>query len=302
MRTTVLIPLHDSARWREIVAANVERLAPHAKILISDATCLDDSFEWLRAKFGDVSTIEWLGARDLAAGWVAHCNDLLSRVTTEFAMWLEHDDDVDADWVLSAERALDAEPDAVLAVGRLWRLRTEDGDTPFGFPIDLHKPFASPDVGERIREAISISVKKDRRALWSAFRGVFRAKQAVPFPETDHADGYNSDPLWAISMLAIGRFVSAGGTYKKRLHETNNSRLWTSLSVGRNFRAVGLPWALAPLPADLRERLIAERWADEVELLSQQLDIVLARKREVEHSFSWRITRPLRWLGKRFQR
>jgi len=299
MRTTILIPLHASARWREVVAGNIERLAPHAKILISDATGLDDSLDWLRARFGGLSHIEWLGPRKNAVGWVAHCNDLLGRVTTEFAMWLPHDDDADADWIVSAERALDAEKDAVLAIGKTSRIRMENGETPTGFLIELHKPFTSPDMSERVREAILISLKKDRRALWTAFHGVFRSKQAVPLPET--GDGIKADILWAISMLAIGRFVPTEAIFRKRLHADNTSSLWPSLPIDRNWRAVALPQALAHLPDDMRVKLIAERWAFEVETLSRQLDVVLTRKREVEHSVSWQITRPLRWLARRFR-
>ena len=96
MRTTVLIPLHRSEPWFEVVSRNLRTLAPVANLVVSDATGSDDTWERLRARHADLP-ITWLGTRPLEPGWVAHCNDLLARTDTELAMWLPHDDDLTAD-------------------------------------------------------------------------------------------------------------------------------------------------------------------------------------------------------------
>jgi hypothetical protein len=84
-RTTVAIPLHASARWFDVIGANLDRLAGHARLVVSDPTGLDDTLSRLRIGREHVDGIEWRTTAT-APGWVAHCNALLAEATTEYFM------------------------------------------------------------------------------------------------------------------------------------------------------------------------------------------------------------------------
>ena len=89
MRTTVSIPLHASATWIDTVVEDVRQLAPVARVVVSDATGLDDALDRVRAAVAEsagADDVVWLGPRPLEPGWVAHANDLLARATTDYVM------------------------------------------------------------------------------------------------------------------------------------------------------------------------------------------------------------------------
>jgi hypothetical protein len=309
VRTTVLVPLHASTRWTQVVAGNIERLAPHARLVVSDAAGLDDGLDRLRAQVGDLPDCEWLGPRPLAPGWVPHCNDLLSRATTEFVMWLPQDDEVDADWIQLAEKALDADPGAVLALGLLRSLEAEDRANPSTIAIAPHEPFAAPEVEDRVREALGVCIRGRVGLLGAAFRGVFRRDRGVPLPAALAPEGAWADVLWALSMLAVGSFTPTGAIYWKRWYAGNTHGRWPDLLADKDLRAQALPRALEQLPAGMRERLLAECWASEADLLRGQLDHAL-RLRQVSvirrgvgrmiHRFPW--LRRLREYATRWSR
>jgi hypothetical protein len=265
VRTTVLIPLHASERWLPVVTGNIERLAPHARLMVSDATGLDDALPRLRERLGDLTEIEWLGPRPLPPGWVAHCNDLVERASSELAMWLPHDDDVDPPWVSLGERALDADPAAVLALGSVRSLErdergVDDRAVPSRNVLDPHPPFLAGDPAERVREALQICLHGRRGLLGMAFRGVFRRASAVPLPDVRQSGAW-ADVLWAIEMLGVGRFAATEAVYWKRWYAGNTHGGWADPRTEPLFRAELLPAALAPLPPGDRLRVTGSAWA-----------------------------------------
>ncbi len=183
-RTTVSIPLHASAPWVDVVVGNVERLAGVARVVVSDATGADDALERVRDAVGTRPGVEFLGPRSLAAGWVAHSNDLLSRASTPYVMWLPHDDDIDADWVVAAERELDAHPDAVLAVGAVGSVVDRDGMVEHSGRIELDPRLTGGDAGTRMLAGGLEWLGGRGCPLGLLFRSVARREAAVPLPTT----------------------------------------------------------------------------------------------------------------------
>ena len=286
MRTSVLIPLHASGaagcRWS---AATSQRLAPHAHLVVSDATGLDEALPRLRQRFAHLADVEWLGPRPLPPGWVAHCNDLAERTPSELLMRMPHDDEVDATWVTSGERALDTDPTAVLALGSLRSLErdehgVDDRSIPSGNVLDPHPPFLERDPETRVREALRICLHGRRGLLGTAFRGVFRRESALPLPEVPN--GAWADMLWAVSVLATGRFATTEAIYWKRWYAGNTHRERADPRTERSFRAELLPAALTPLPAEVRSRVLSSAWAEDAawyEARTDQLE-TLAQARE----------------------
>ena len=307
MRTTVLIPLHASAPWLPVVAGNIERLAPHARLLVSDATGVDDTLGRLRERFFDLTDIEWVGPRPLRSGWVAHCNDLVHRAATEFVMWMPHDDEIDADWVTLGEGALDATPGAVLALGWLHSLEGEDRATddrrpPARAPLHTHVPFCDIEPETRALAAVEECLHGNTARLGAAFRGVYRRETAVPLPDTG-PDGAWADILWAIGMLTVGAFTPTDASYRKRWHAGNTHGDWADPRKEDSFRREVLPHALGRLAPEVREVVLATSWSNEATRTADQLAQLRRRlrsaqaaadavRRAFEASASWRLTAP----------
>ncbi|MDO7882598.1 hypothetical protein [Antiquaquibacter soli] len=219
MRTTVAIPLFRSSEWLDVVERNVRRLQGVARIIVSDPLASDDSLEVLRERLADLD-VQWLGTRPIEPGWVPHCEELRQRSTTEFFMWLPHDDDIDADWVRSGERALDSEPAAILALGSV---RSADG----GREIPVSPAFQRDSAADRVRSALAEVSSGDVQLLGAAYRGVFRREQAVELPRAIPGDQW-SDVLWAVRMLTRGSFAATNAVYVKRWHDANTHGNWTN--------------------------------------------------------------------------
>ena len=96
---TIAIPLHKSSQYKDIVLGNIDRLAGHCKIILSDCTEEDSLFKDLEIQFRTVKNVRTIGKRNMGVGWLPHWNDLMNEVETEFFMWLSHDDEIDLDWV-----------------------------------------------------------------------------------------------------------------------------------------------------------------------------------------------------------
>jgi hypothetical protein len=293
-RTTVAIPLHASARWFEVVDANLERLAGQAHLVVSDPTGLDDTLARLRAKWEHVDGIEWRTA-PTAPGWVAHCNALLAEATTEFFMWLPHDDEIGPEWIVEAERVLQRDTSVILAVGEITPV---EGGVEFPF----NEAFASTDREARVAAALADLVRGRAVTLGLLFRSVFRRVDASGLPDSEWAD-----VPWAIAMLASGGVAQMDAVYRKRWHPSSVSAQWSPMLVAPGFRSMQIARAVSRLGASAPD-LLARAWEDEVTPMVARgaaLDAKLAAL-EVEltalrRTRSWRITAPLRRLRARLR-
>ncbi|MEQ9094298.1 MAG: glycosyltransferase family A protein, partial [Miltoncostaeaceae bacterium] len=274
LATTVAIPLHRGLPWVDSVVGNIARLRGHARLIVSDVHEHDGALEEVRRRVDAGPDLILVGRRDLAAGWVAHCNDLLARATTPLFMWLPQDDEIDAGWIARCEAALGAHPAAVLAHGVLVGVDAE-GLQHRGEVIAPSGHLADPALDGRLHAAGRFLVDAPA-PLGIAFRGVFRREWACPLPAGD-ADGEWGDLLWALAMLLRGPFVEApGAAYRKRYRPDGEHTWWTPTArppglVPAVLRALvdagpaeHLPAALAALWAGDREARIASLdWAEE---------------------------------------
>lgn len=306
-RTTVAIPLHASAPWLAVVEGNIRRLASYARIVVSDASGADDALEHLRQQCADVPGIVWR-TTPAPPGWIGHCNTLLSEARSEFFMWLPHDDDVSADWIAEAERALDADPSAVLAVGVV-EAYTADGRFAT-FEIDPRTLDA--DLECRLAGVADHWVNGDLSSLGAAFRGVFRREVAPPLPQLDDLGSWG-DLLWAGEFLKRGRFAAIESRYLKRYHSGNTHPSWVKLREDPRLRSQVIPELLAAVSPEVALRAACHVW--EKERLERSAEVALLKSHLVaseqllrdtaaafRSSTSWRVTRPARAIGRLLKR
>lgn len=214
---TVLVPLHRSAPEFGCVDENLRRLAPHVRIVVSDATGEDDTLERLRSLWADHPNVSFVGSRPLEPGWVAHYVDLLDRCATPWFMWLPHDDEIDVDYVERCLDAAESESGAIGAFGRIHSIVGEGLD-------DIRHPVC-PDrvIGGSTEAAVEIV---RRWNLGVAFRGVFRKDLVGPIRSTTVDDEW-ADLVWVFGLLVHGRLVSEPtAVYRKRHHRGTTHAAW----------------------------------------------------------------------------
>ena len=235
MRTTVLIPLHRSSRYVEAVAGNVARLAGLARVVVSDATELDDSLAQLRARV-TAPGVCWLGARPITPGWVAHCNDLQSRVTTPYTMWLPHDDEIGPEWIVESEARLEERPDAIGACGSIREIDPIAGND---LPAQafLAEAFSAPEVGERRAAARDFVEAGDLARLGLLFRAVVRAERAPRLPIALPRDEW-ADVLWGAELLSRGPVAGIDAVYGKRLRPDSAHAAWPAFDDSHTARGL----------------------------------------------------------------
>lgn len=303
MKTTVLIPLHASRPWRDGLIALITELRDHAALVISDATGVDDTLDHLRRAVGEGPEIRWRGPRPLPPGWRSHANDLLSSVTTPYAMLLSHDDRVGPDWIAAAEAALDEHPNLVGACGSIEPL----GDDPLA---DLHH-LAVPsyvtesDAHARLLAALGGLLTRGPTELGTLYRSVLRASTMPLLPPGLHADEW-SDVLWALRLLERGPLARIDARYGKTWHAASTHAQWPewpgdSPSLRRRIiEALESPSVSLVVDVWMRD---VEHWRRTLERThARDLDdaaaALAAQRQAFETSRSWRITAPLR-LGRR---
>ena len=256
-RVTVAVPLHRAGAWIESVERSVRALGGSAHVIVSDATGEDDALEVLRGRLAGSADCDFVGPRAIAAGWVAHCNDLLRRAATPYFMWLPQDDAVDRAWVDEGAALLDGDPGAVLAYGEI---HAHDGGVLDAVePIPVEPRFAARDPIERVAAAVA-AMATDGRLIGAPFRGVFRREGAPLLPDTG-PDGRWADQLWAASLLAHGRFEAIpSGRYWKTWREDATHRAWVPLDSDGDFVEAVDRHVLRALPAAMRDTAARVLW------------------------------------------
>lgn len=205
---TVAIPLHRSARWVDVIEGNVQRIAQSARVVISDATEVDDALSQLRERLHDYD-VEWLGPRDLAPGYVPHYNDLLARTTTPFFMWLPADDEIDADYVRLCTNAVRADEGVIMAVGQVVSVPGAGMCEPAFPPM--------PAAGGSASGIARVTTLTLDWEPWILFRSVFRRACLHPVRDTDA--GAAADALWITGLLGRGRATQVEqAVYRKRFY------------------------------------------------------------------------------------
>lgn len=261
-KTTVMVPLHRSTVWLDVVAGNIERVASVASVVLSDASGEDDTLERLRRRFDGLDGVTFLGPRAIESGWVAHSNDLLARASTPYAMWLPHDDEIDASWITESERVLDARPEVIATLGDVTGIY-EPGGRPSYWTHVLEPDFTSATDVDRCVSAVRTAVLGDTSNLGALFRAVFRTRSAPPLPRLPEGDDW-ADVLWAVRLLTVGpvtRLPSA--RYRKRFYDGNTHGSWRDIRTVSTFRSRDIVDALAALAPTEALRVVAAVWSEE---------------------------------------
>lgn len=254
---TVLIPLHRSARFLDVVEANLARLAGGVRIVVSDADAADDTLARLRAAWSGEPTIDWRGPRPIAPGWVSHYNDLLLAVGTRYAMWLPHDDEIDLHYVVACRAALIGDPTLVAAVGVI------DPVAGPGLRTPIPPAFPAAAVVERYRAAANAYLVHWDPGILA--RAVLDTTRVRPLPSTTTRDEW-ADEVWAYGVCLDGPVVSVpDAVYRKRFLTRSTHTGWRG---GWRLRAQPYLWrevltrpALRGRPLVVAEMLRVLAWA-----------------------------------------
>lgn len=213
---TVLVPLHRSAPFIGVVEANLSRLVPRCRVIISDATGDDDTLDRLSGRWAGHPCVELAGPRPLGAGWVDHYNDLLARCRTAWFMWLAHDDEIDETYV---DRCLAAVRSTPGAIGAFGRIEPVDGTDPQSAPAPMCAPGVVPGG---VDSALAAVADWD---LGTAFRSVFTA-DVPPIAHTTDTDEW-ADLVWLFGRLLDGPMVHVTDVaYRKRYRPDSTHAGW----------------------------------------------------------------------------
>jgi hypothetical protein len=215
---SIALPLFESRPFLPVIEANLRSLDyPCLEILVSDRHRRDDALTSLRRTFGRDSRFTFIEAFD-ELSWIAHYNALLRAAHGAYFMWMPHDDSFPPDYVSALVERLEAQPDAVLAFGRIDPIGRDDARLP--------QWFRPPPFGERPGWTIRDSL---RLLFWhpaAPFRGVFRRAFVIEhdlwIPDT--LDTVGADAYWVFALSLVGAltFVPSCGC-RKRYHAGSTS-------------------------------------------------------------------------------
>jgi hypothetical protein len=221
-RLTIAIPLHGAERWLDGIIETVGKAPDWSRVVISDASGLDDAPGRLRNHFGGNPRVEVI-ERGVTLDWCSHLNLMLGEASSEYFCWMPQDDLIRPDRYFELlTGALDRDPTAVLAFPTLWarmtkgRLRRREvGEAPIPAPRRLSGAGRPQDAALAMLPL---------RGGWNpgfAWRGVFRREIARPLPVTTGA----ADVTWAFSMALAGRLLEVpDAAYLKRFHRGSAHR------------------------------------------------------------------------------
>ena len=221
-RITMAIPLHRSARFVDVVSANIERIADDdVEILVSDRTMLDDALAQLRDRHAGDPRVRFVERSD-GLDLVDHYNALLTGARGRYFVWFPHDDDIPPDFLPLLSDALDRNPDALLAFGRI-RAVDEGG-------AELHRRLPDPpfELGQRARSAEAAALLQ-RWPLWIAFRGLMRRDEILRRRLTVRRLGRRdiADGEWAFAVAASAPIVFEPQCwFAKRYYPTSTHATW----------------------------------------------------------------------------
>lgn len=224
---SILIPLHRSERFVDVVVGNVDRLSATCEVAVSDPE--DDAvLDHVRARVREPDRVRWFGPRPLEPGWVSHYNDLLATVETDSFLWLPHDDEIDLDYVRRCRAALGAGVIAATGVVE---------------PIEGHGTWSPviPPMHESVTSERGTYTCRANELLfeWNLgipMRSVFSTERVRPILDTDDASTF-ADVVWCYGLGLDGEIVEvADARYHKRFYAESTHAAWT-----RHLHPTALP-------------------------------------------------------------
>lgn len=198
---------------------NLRRIPATARIILSDEVSSDDAAERIAANFADDPRIE-LRLRHGQPGWREHFNALIRENNTDFFSLLPQDDLIEPGYYEKLLAALEENPHAGLAFGRMVALGN----------FTRRERLASPPIalGQSTPWLEAILLER----YWSLgipIRGVIRREILRPIAPT--AEDRYADLPW-IFGLALSAFLVEvpEAIYLKRYYAENTHGQWQPLS------------------------------------------------------------------------
>ena len=263
-KVTVLIPLHHSMPFIEVVRQNIRELSSVTRIIVSDPFENDEVLNVLKSEFHGQQHLDFVGRREIASGWIPHYNDLQSRVRTRFFIWLAHDDEIDSTYIERCLKHLEEDSSLGGVVGEIESVQGE------GFFEAPQPPFPQESVLSNYQfRANALLFEWNLGVL---FRAVFRTKRTRPLVETFHQDHW-ADIVWAYGFCLENKVLQdPTAIYRKRFFADSTHAKWDH----RLYLPASLPYLVQQIDTSgLRK---ADRVASRSELL---------------HGISWTLLSPL---------
>jgi hypothetical protein len=290
---TIAIPLHRSLKYKDIVLGNIDRLAGHCKIIVSDCTEEDSLIQDLETRFRTTKNVRTIGKRSMGVGWLPHWNDLMNEVATEYFMWLSHDDEIDLNWVSENLQNLLDNPQLAGSFGLLHQYLDNGELAEHGTRF--------PSINKSRRKYLA----NDLIESWNlgiATRAVWTKSKVLPILRTQDPKDEWGDVVWIYGTLLEHEIAQISNvSYRKRWYAGSAHSYWRPLDLNlcrkfllREVERRGLsPRIGQELYEVCEDQLVQQR----DEAISQR-DGLLRQWDELMNSRFWRMTRPIRTFMK----
>jgi GT2 family glycosyltransferase len=241
--------MHASRPFVDVISANIAALPHDVEIVLSDRTRVDDAIECLRERHGDDPRVRFVSSSD-GLGIIDHYNALLREAHGDYFMWMPHDDTFPSDWVPRLRAALDANPDANLAFGRVHPI-----DLDGAVFADMVRFYVDPPIElgtlERADEAIYLW---RHWSIWIPYRGLMRRREVVRrrlFLRPGLQE-YWHDNTWVFAMTVVAPIVYVpecacekryhpGSHHVQMIRRRSIDELWEIVSVARYMLTARIP-------------------------------------------------------------
>jgi len=230
-RTTIGIPLYRSAEFVERISDNIASFIDHGyEIIVSDRHGYDDTLELLNHRYSGSDGVRFVDEQD-ELSWIEHYNALFHLSSREYVCIVPHDDEFMEPAVRALARALDKNPDAVLAFGGSCPISKSGVELPWHTTRFLQDTY--PTNADR-----ALGFFADFSGRGVPFHGLFR-KQLLKEHEIrlrKVKDHVFSDLGFVFECLLVGSAVEVEDLMiRKHGHETNISAAWGTTTASQIF-------------------------------------------------------------------
>ncbi len=280
-RVVALVPTwRASAFIAETLAALAAQTWPQFEILVSDDASPDDTAAICQhTAAGDPRFRVIRQPHNL--GWVGNVNALLHEARGDLFLFAFQDDLPAPTYVERCVRALQADPDAVLAFSDI-ELVNQDG-------THETKSYAVLDgVNDRLRRARRVACQQG--SWWIPNRGVFRAAAArtIGGLRRHRAGEFSADWPWLLQLSLLGNFV--------RVPERLCTKIYLARSLSRSWDFGLRSWTAVTLDA---AEMVARAAIPAAEKLALHATLAGFLSRHARRALRKAIGRALRRIGLR---
>jgi len=245
-KVTAILPSYNAENFiHETLECLAAQTWENLEILIGDDASTDQTPKILQRFAASHDNVVVL-LREENLGWLENSNDLMAKASGELMFFAFHDDVVSPDYVEKLVRALDANPDAVLAYSDVEFFQVNGASSTVIFE----------GVGkEKSAFARALRLGMRLQGWWVPNRGLFRSSA---FPKIggirqSNAGEICADWVWMVDMSMIGSFVRVPEILcRKYYKDTSLSLNWGRKVISpEQWREVGKSAVLGVRNSDL---------------------------------------------------